>query len=107
MKLKYPGIMNFLYEIRSVFYKKYLIFLSILLYFRINYQNDFLTIKNHVIERLIPGENEKEASMQIINIVERSTKSDWGEQLSEWTHELSNHAKSFSKVMKSTIFTMD
>ena len=72
-----------------------------------NYQNDFLTIKNHVIERLIPGENEKEASMQIINIVERSTKSDWGDQISEWTHELSNHAKSFGKVMRSTIFTMD
>ena len=45
--------------------------------------------------------------MQIINIVERSTKSDWGDQLSEWTHELSNHAKSFTNVMKSTIFTMD
>ena len=69
--------------------------------------SDFLTIKNHVIERLIPGENEKEASMQIINIVERSTKSDWGDQLSEWTHELSNHAKSIGKVMRSTIFTMD
>ncbi len=72
-----------------------------------NYQNDFLTIKNHVIERLIPGENEEEASMQIINIVERSTKSDWGDQLSEWTHELSNQAKSLGNVMRSTIFTMD
>ena len=58
-------------------------------------------------KRLIPGENEEEASMQIINIVERSTKTDWGDQLSEWTHELSNHAKSFTNVMKSTIFTMD
>ena len=45
--------------------------------------------------------------MQIINIVERSTKSDWGDQLSEWTHELSNQAKSLGNVMRSTIFTMD
>ena len=31
------------------------------------------TIRNHVIERLIPGESDIEASMQIIDIVERSS----------------------------------
>ena len=66
-----------------------------------------MTIKNHVIERLIPGEEDEEASMQIINIVERSTKSDWGDQLSEWTHELGNEFKKFSGIMKGAVFTMD
>ena len=47
-------------------------------------------IKNHVIERLIPGETDIEASMQIIDIVERSSSSSWGESVAEWTHTISN-----------------
>ena len=39
------------------------------------------TIRNHVIERLIPGESDIEASMQIIDIVERSSYTTWGQNL--------------------------
>lgn len=55
-----------------------------------NYKYTIDMIKNHVIERLIPGETDIEASMQIIDIVERSSSSSWGESVAEWTHTISN-----------------
>ena len=48
------------------------------------------TIRNHVIERLIPGESDIEASMQIIDIVERSSYTTWGQNLSDWSHTIGN-----------------
>ena len=47
-------------------------------------------IKNHIIERLLPGENDKEASMQIIDIVDRSSKTSWSQNLAEFSHKISN-----------------
>ena len=41
-------------------------------------------IKNHIIERLLPGENDKQASMQIIDIVDRSSKTSWSQNLAEF-----------------------
>ena len=48
------------------------------------------TIKDHIIERLLPGENDKEASMQIIDIVDRSSKTSWSQNLAEFSHKISN-----------------
>ena len=50
-------------------------------------------IKNHVIERLVPGETDKEASMQIIDIVERSSRSNWVHNLAEWSHTIGNELR--------------
>ena len=50
-------------------------------------------IKNHVIERLVPGEKDSEASMQIIDIVERSSRSNWGENIAEWSHSIGNELR--------------
>jgi phosphatidylinositol 3-kinase len=47
-------------------------------------------IKNHIIERLLPGENDKQASMQIIDIVDRSSKTSWSQNLAEFSHKISN-----------------
>lgn len=49
-----------------------------------------LVIKNHIIERLLPGENDVEASMQIIDIVDRSSKTSWSQNLAEFSHKISN-----------------
>ena len=51
-----------------------------------NFYNNFTLIKHHVLERLVPGENDKEASMQIINIVNRSSNA---LHISDWTHNIS------------------
>ena len=58
------------------------------------------TIRNHVIERLIPGESDIEASMQIIDIVERSSYTTWGQNLSDWSHTIGNSMRN----LKTTIF---
>ena len=47
-------------------------------------------IKNHVIERLLPGGNDVEASTQIVEILERSSKSTWGQSLTDWSHTIGN-----------------
>lgn len=47
-------------------------------------------IKNHIIERLLPGENDMEATMQIIDIVDRSSKTSWSQNLAEFSHKISN-----------------
>jgi phosphatidylinositol 4-kinase len=51
-----------------------------------NFNENFSLIKHHVLERLVPGENDKEASMQIINIVDRSSNA---LHISDWTHNIS------------------
>ena len=55
-----------------------------------SFKYDKVTIKNHIIERLLPGENDKEASMQIVNIVNRSSKSSWTQNLAEFSHKIGN-----------------
>ena len=50
------------------------------------FNQNFSLIKHHVLERLVPGENDKEASMQIINIVDRSSNA---LHISDWTHDWS------------------
>ena len=51
------------------------------------------SIKNHVIERLVPGEKDSEASMQIIDIVERSSRNSWSENFAEWSHSIGNELR--------------
>jgi phosphatidylinositol 3-kinase len=55
-----------------------------------SFKYDKVTIKNHIIERLLPGENDKEASMQIVDIVDRSSKSSWTQNLAEFSHKIGN-----------------
>ena len=64
------------------------------------YKYNSETIRNHVIERLIPGESDIEASMQIIDIVERSSYTTWGQNLSDWSHTIGNSMRN----LKTTIF---
>ena len=58
-------------------------------------------IKNHIIERLLPGENDVEATMQIIDIVDRSSKTSWSQNLAEFSHKISN------SIREVTQFNMD
>lgn len=55
-----------------------------------NYKYTDDLIKNHVIERLLPGGDDVEASTQIIEILERSSKSTWGQSLTDWSHTIGN-----------------
>lgn len=55
-----------------------------------NYKYSEDLIKNHVIERLLPGGDDVEASTQIIEILERSSKSTWGQSLTDWSHTIGN-----------------
>ena len=59
------------------------------------YTND--DIRNHVIERLVPGENDDEAELQIVEILERSSKESWSYNFAEWTHSIGNE---FRKIKR-------
>ena len=50
------------------------------------FNENFSLIKHHILERLVPGEHDKEASMHIINIVDRSSNA---LHISDWTHDWS------------------
>ena len=62
-----------------------------------NYKHTYRTIENHVIERLLPGETDNEASMQIIDIVERSSTNNWKQNLADFSHKISNTFKDFTQ----------
>ena len=58
------------------------------------YHNDFDFIKRYVINRLVPGEFDDESSIQISEIVDRSSDRNWGEFISDYSHHISNKFKS-------------
>tara|TARA_Y100000389_G_scaffold168329_1_gene173927 strand:+ start:3906 stop:5960 length:2055 start_codon:yes stop_codon:yes gene_type:complete len=60
------------------------------------YYNNYKFIKTYVIKKLIPGEFDEEGSMQIKEIVEKSSNSSMLEQLSDFTHTISNKVKNVS-----------
>ena len=62
-----------------------------------------------MIERLIPGESDIEASMQIIDIVDRSSYSSWGQNLSDWSHTIGNSMRNIKTTIfnQNTQFNMD
>jgi len=60
-----------------------------------NYKYTKKSIENHIIEKLLPGENDTQASMQIVNIVERSSKSNWTQNLADFSHKVGNTLKDF------------
>jgi len=62
-----------------------------------NYKYSKKIIQNHVIEKLLPGENDAQASMQIINIVERSSQSNWQQNLADFSHNVSNAFKDLTQ----------
>jgi hypothetical protein len=62
-----------------------------------NYKYTKKAIENHIIEKLLPGENDIQASMQIIDIVERSSKSNWTQNLADFSHKVSNTLKDFTQ----------
>ena len=57
------------------------------------YHNNYDFIKRYVINRLVPGEFDDVSSMQINEIVERSSESSWTEFISDYSHHLSNNLK--------------
>ena len=59
------------------------------------YHNDFDFIKRYVINRLVPGEFDDESSIQISEIVDRSSERNWGEFISDYSHHLSNKIKKY------------
>ena len=58
-------------------------------------------IQQHVLERLCPGEIEDEATMQIVEIVKRSSKDGWSQYASDTVHRMANTIKEFG------VFNMD
>ena len=62
-----------------------------------NYKYTKKCIENHIIEKLLPGENDIQASMQIIDIVERSSQSSWKQNLADFSHKVSNTLKDFTQ----------
>ena len=62
-----------------------------------NYRYNKKAIEDHIIEKLLPGENDIQASMQIIDIVERSSKTTWTQNLADLSHKVSNTLKDFTQ----------
>ena len=58
-----------------------------------NYKYSKKMIQNHIIEKLLPGENDTQASMQIIDIVEKSSQGNWKQNLADFSHKVSNTLK--------------
>ena len=48
-------------------------------------------IRNHVLDRFVPGEWNDEASLQIEAVVDRAARPSWSQQLTDFTHAASNH----------------
>ena len=66
------------------------------------YYNNYTFIKNYVIKKLIPGEFDEEGSMQIKEIVEKSSNSSMLEQISDFTHIISNKVKNVTYYLPFT-----
>ena len=66
------------------------------------YYNNYKFIKNYVIKKLIPGEFDEEGSMQIKEIVEKSSNSSMLEQISDFTHIISNKVKNVTYFLPFT-----
>ena len=62
-----------------------------------NYRYNKKVIEDHIIEKLLPGENDIQASMQIIDIVERSSKTTWAQSMADLSHKVSNTFKDFTQ----------
>ena len=62
-----------------------------------NFKYNKQLIENHIIERLLPGENDKEATLQIIDIVDRSSRNSWKENLTDFSHKVSNTLKDITQ----------
>ena len=70
-----------------------------------NFKYGIKEIKDHVIERLVPGENDNEASMHIVQILERSSHENWRYGLAEWSHSIGNEIRKLKDNI--FIFNMD
>ena len=70
-----------------------------------NFKYGIKEIKDHVIERLVPGENDSEASMQIVQILDRSSHENWRYGLAEWSHSIGNELRKIKENV--FIFNMD
>ncbi len=55
-------------------------------------------IKEHVIERLVPGEFDDESSMQIVEIVDKSSNEGYVSKFSDWSHHVANKAKEWGEM---------
>ena len=66
------------------------------------YYNNYSFIKNYVVKKLIPGEFDEEGSMQIKEIVEKSSNSSMLEQISDFTHIISNKVKNVTYYLPFT-----
>uniref|UniRef100_A0A6C0C1V7 FYVE-type domain-containing protein n=1 Tax=viral metagenome TaxID=1070528 RepID=A0A6C0C1V7_9ZZZZ len=55
-------------------------------------------IKEHVIERLVPGEFDDESSMQIVEIVNKSSNEGYISKVSDWSHHVANKAKEWGEM---------
>lgn len=60
--------------------------------------NDYNKIKQHVIERLVPGEFDDESSTQIVDIVEKSSGDSYLQKFTDFTHDMANKTKNFTGI---------
>ena len=58
-------------------------------------RDDTDRIYQHVLERMVPGELDGEASMQIVEILKRSSKEGWSVWASDYVHKINNLTKNF------------
>ena len=63
-----------------------------------NFKYGIKEIKDHVIERLVPEENDNEASLQIVQILERSSHENWRYGLAEWSHSIGNEIRKLKRI---------
>jgi len=56
-----------------------------------NFGGERFRIQQHVLERLCPGETDKEASMQIVEIVKRSSNETWSQYASDTAHRFAKN----------------
>ena len=62
---------------------------------KVNRERAQISGKRYVINRLVPGEFDDESSIQISEIVDRSSDRNWGEFISDYSHHISTKFKIF------------
>ena len=75
-------------------------------YTLLRHVGDHERVRHHVLSRLVPGHGDAEADDLIVEVVQRSSSSSWGQTITDTSHAWSTWARSMFPEVP-TIFNMD
>ena len=65
-----------------------------------DFWDDYIKIKKHVIERLVPGEFDDESSTQIVEIVEKSSGDSYVQRFTDLTHSIAKKTQTWTGMFQ-------